>query len=176
MTIHRTLNLSCTPKVEGAGSAVAGVFVVASTKECRTISKLVLWNHVDASEAHIATLGRGLDVLGAKLASEILATLPDPPADEASEQDWRYAEELFEKQEVTEGIVTGFNTGGAIIKIGRLRGFVPMSQLSLIHQRMPDELNDENLLPDQRFQKLIELIGQKVDSSGSSRSSASTIA
>ncbi len=103
-----------------------------------------------------------MEVLGAKLASEILATLPDPPADDASEQDWRYAEELFEKQEAVESVVTGFNKGGAIIKVGRLRGFVPMSQLSLIHQRMLGELNDESLLPDQRFQKLIQLIGQNV--------------
>ena len=72
-----------------------------------------------------------------------------------SERDWRYAEELFEKQEAIESMIAGFNKGGVIIKIGRLRGFVPASQLSLTHQRM---LGDESLPPEQRFQKLV---GQK---------------
>lgn len=72
-----------------------------------------------------------------------------------SEKDWRFAEELFEKQEAVESMVAGFNKGGVIIKVGRLRGFVPASQLSLTHQRM---LGDESLPPDQRFQKLV---GQK---------------
>lgn len=72
-----------------------------------------------------------------------------------SEKDWRYAEELFEKQEAIEAMIAGFNKGGVIIKVGRLRGFVPASQLSLTHQRM---LGDESLPPEQRFQKLV---GQK---------------
>jgi len=72
-----------------------------------------------------------------------------------SEKDWRFAEELFEKQEAIESMVAGFNKGGVIIKVGRLRGFVPASQLSLTHQRM---LGDESQPPDQRFQKLV---GQK---------------
>lgn len=72
-----------------------------------------------------------------------------------SEKDWRYAEELFQKQEAIEAMVAGFNKGGVIIKVGRLRGFVPASQLSLAHQRM---LGDESLPPEQRFQKLV---GQK---------------
>jgi len=72
-----------------------------------------------------------------------------------SEKDWRYAEELFKRQEAIESMIAGFNKGGVIIKIGRLRGFVPASQLSLAHQRM---LGDESLPPEQRFQKLV---GQK---------------
>jgi small subunit ribosomal protein S1 len=72
-----------------------------------------------------------------------------------SEKDWRYVEELFKKQEAIESMIAGFNKGGVIIKIGRLRGFVPASQLSLAHQRM---LGDESLPPEQRFQKLV---GQK---------------
>ncbi|GIV83962.1 MAG: 30S ribosomal protein S1 [Candidatus Roseilinea sp.] len=72
-----------------------------------------------------------------------------------SEKDWRHAEELFEKQEAIEAPIAGFNKGGVIIKVGRLRGFVPASQLSLAHQRM---LGDESLPPEQRFQKLV---GQK---------------
>jgi len=72
-----------------------------------------------------------------------------------TEKDWRTAEELFEKQEAIETMIAGFNKGGVIIKVGRLRGFVPASQLSLIHQRM---MGDESLPPEQRFQKLV---GQK---------------
>jgi small subunit ribosomal protein S1 len=72
-----------------------------------------------------------------------------------TERDWRNAEELFQRQEAIETMIAGFNKGGVIIKVGRLRGFVPASQLSLTHQRM---LGDETLPPEQRFQKLV---GQK---------------
>jgi small subunit ribosomal protein S1 len=72
-----------------------------------------------------------------------------------NERDWRSAEELFERQEAMESHIAGFNKGGVIVKIGRLRGFVPASQLSLSHQRM---LGDESLPPEQRYQKLV---GQK---------------
>jgi small subunit ribosomal protein S1 len=72
-----------------------------------------------------------------------------------NERDWRSAEELFQKQEAMESHIAGFNKGGVIVKIGRLRGFVPASQLSLAHQRM---MGDESLPPEQRYQKLV---GQK---------------
>ncbi len=72
-----------------------------------------------------------------------------------AEKDWRNAEELFQRQEAIETVIAGFNKGGVIIKVGRLRGFVPASQLSLTHQRM---LGEESLPPEQRFQKLV---GQK---------------
>ena len=38
-----------------------------------------------------------------------------------SERDWRQAEELFEKQDAIEAMIAGFNKGGVIIKVGRLR-------------------------------------------------------
>ena len=72
-----------------------------------------------------------------------------------NEQDWRQAEGLFKAQEAMESIIAGFNKGGVIVKVGRLRGFVPASQLSLSHQRM---MGDESLPPEQRYQKLV---GQK---------------
>ena len=72
-----------------------------------------------------------------------------------NEHDWRQAEELFQKQEAMESVIAGFNKGGVIVKIGRLRGFVPASQLNLSHQRM---MGDESLPPEQRYQKLV---GQK---------------
>lgn len=69
-----------------------------------------------------------------------------------NERDWRMAEELHEKQEAIESQIAGFNKGGVIVKIGRLRGFVPASQLSLQHQRM---MGDESQPPEQRYQKLV---------------------
>lgn len=72
-----------------------------------------------------------------------------------NEQDWRQAEGLFKAQEAMESNIAGFNKGGVIVKVGRLRGFVPASQLSLSHQRM---MGDESLPPEQRYQKLV---GQK---------------
>ncbi|MDW8053961.1 MAG: S1 RNA-binding domain-containing protein [Anaerolineae bacterium] len=72
-----------------------------------------------------------------------------------SEKDWRTAEDLFARQEAFEVTIAGFNKGGVIAKIGRLRGFLPASHLSAEHQRM---IGSEDQPPEQRFQKLI---GQK---------------
>jgi small subunit ribosomal protein S1 len=44
-------------------------------------------------------------------------------------RDWAEAEELNEKQEIFEGVVAGHNKGGLIVKVGKIRGFVPASQL-----------------------------------------------
>jgi small subunit ribosomal protein S1 len=52
------------------------------------------------------------------------------------EQDWRQAEELLQSQDVFEGVVTGYNRGGVIVRVGRVRGFVPASQLSARWQVM----------------------------------------
>ena len=46
-----------------------------------------------------------------------------------AEKDWREAEDLFKSQDVFEGQVAGFNKGGLIVKVGKVRGFVPASQL-----------------------------------------------
>jgi len=73
-----------------------------------------------------------------------------------TEKDWQQAEELKRKQQAIEQPIVGFNKGGVIIKIGRLRGFLPASQLSAAHQRM---VGDESLPPEQRFQKLV---GEKI--------------
>jgi small subunit ribosomal protein S1 len=44
--------------------------------------------------------------------------------------DWRRALELFKSQEIIERPVTGCNKGGIIISFGKIRGFVPGSQLA----------------------------------------------
>ena len=46
------------------------------------------------------------------------------------ETDWANAEELLKSREAYEGTVEGFNKGGLIMRMGRLRGFVPASQVS----------------------------------------------
>jgi small subunit ribosomal protein S1 len=44
------------------------------------------------------------------------------------EGDWRRAEKLHETTEAFESEVAGFNRGGLIVRLGRLRGFVPASR------------------------------------------------
>jgi len=46
-----------------------------------------------------------------------------------TDRDWKEAEALFQSQDVFEGVVAGHNKGGLIVKIGKVRGFVPASQL-----------------------------------------------
>jgi small subunit ribosomal protein S1 len=45
------------------------------------------------------------------------------------EMDWKTAEEYRKSQQVYEGQVAGYNKGGLIVRFGRLRGFVPQSQI-----------------------------------------------
>ena len=66
------------------------------------------------------------------------------------EQDWRQADELLKSQEVFEGIVTGYNRGGVIVRVGRVRGFVPASQLSDRWHAQQDDGGD----PEQRWTRL----------------------
>ncbi|MBN1284970.1 MAG: S1 RNA-binding domain-containing protein, partial [Anaerolineae bacterium] len=51
------------------------------------------------------------------------------------EQDWREAEAYFESQAVYESKVNGYNKGGLIVRFGRVRGFVPASQISAERRR-----------------------------------------
>lgn len=48
----------------------------------------------------------------------------------AEEQDWRKAEELRQSGEIFNGKIDGYNKGGLIVRLGRVRGFVPESQVS----------------------------------------------
>jgi len=45
------------------------------------------------------------------------------------ERDWRDAEALLESGDVFESAVIGFNRGGVICRVGKVRGFIPASQL-----------------------------------------------
>ena len=46
------------------------------------------------------------------------------------EADWRNARKFAKSKEVYEALIGGYNKGGLIVRFGRLRGFVPQSQLS----------------------------------------------
>ena len=71
------------------------------------------------------------------------------------EQDWRQADELLKSQDVFEGVVTGYNRGGVIVRMGRVRGFAPASQLSGKWQAQQDNAGD----PEERWARLV---GQKM--------------
>jgi len=59
------------------------------------------------------------------------------------ESDWRHAQKLFETGEWFESQVAGFNKGGLIVRLGKLRGFVPASQLSPEHQGSNEQQPEE---------------------------------
>jgi small subunit ribosomal protein S1 len=50
------------------------------------------------------------------------------------ERDWRKVEQLYNSGEAIERTVAGVNKGGVIVRLGRVRGFVPASQLSREHR------------------------------------------
>ncbi|MEL6526973.1 MAG: S1 RNA-binding domain-containing protein, partial [Chloroflexota bacterium] len=66
------------------------------------------------------------------------------------ELDWRRAEEFIENKQVYDGKIGGYNKGGLIVRFGRLRGFVPQSQIS--DKRMLDVNGDT---PEERFSGLV---------------------
>lgn len=65
------------------------------------------------------------------------------------ESDWVRAQELFEESEAFETQVAGFNKGGLIVRLGRLRGFVPASQLGSRHR------GSNKQQPEERWARLV---------------------
>jgi len=45
------------------------------------------------------------------------------------EKDWKVAQKLYDAGDIYDGTVSGYNKGGLIVHFGRVRGFVPVSQL-----------------------------------------------
>ncbi|MBC7265197.1 MAG: S1 RNA-binding domain-containing protein [Chloroflexi bacterium] len=45
------------------------------------------------------------------------------------EKDWAEAQRIYERGEIFEGTVSGYNRGGLLVRLGKVRGFVPASQL-----------------------------------------------
>lgn len=66
------------------------------------------------------------------------------------ELDWRRAEEYLQSKQVYDGKIGGYNKGGLIVRFGRLRGFVPQSQIS--DKRMLDVDGDT---PEERFSGIV---------------------
>ncbi len=52
------------------------------------------------------------------------------------EEDWQRARELWEKKEVVYLPVAEVNRGGVVVRFGRLRGFVPASQILRAHKEL----------------------------------------
>jgi small subunit ribosomal protein S1 len=76
------------------------------------------------------------------------------------ERDWREAQEIFESGSVFAGSVAGFNKGGLIVRVGKVRGFVPASQIVSSRQRRKGTSGEEFLssLVGQELQlKIIEI-------------------
>ena len=48
----------------------------------------------------------------------------------AEERDWLQAQEYYDDKSVYHGKISGYNKGGLIVRFGRLRGFIPASQIS----------------------------------------------
>ncbi|MFC2031125.1 30S ribosomal protein S1, partial [Chloroflexota bacterium] len=65
------------------------------------------------------------------------------------EGDWQEAQTRFESGDWFESQVAGFNKGGLIVRLGKLRGFVPASQLSPQHQ------GSNKQQPEERWARLV---------------------
>jgi small subunit ribosomal protein S1 len=65
------------------------------------------------------------------------------------ESDWRRAQKLYEESETIETQVAGFNKGGLIVRLGRLRGFIPASQLA------PQHRGSDSQQPEERWSRLV---------------------
>jgi len=71
------------------------------------------------------------------------------------ENDWQAAEERFQKGEVFQATITGYNKGGLLVHLGKVRGFLPASQIDRSHWG-----NDN---PDQDLgSRLAAMVGQQL--------------
>ena len=69
------------------------------------------------------------------------------------EQDWKKAEEYLASKDIFEGEVIGYNKGGLVVPFGRIRAFVPASQVVGFPRR---------LSPDQRIERLSQQVGRNI--------------
>jgi small subunit ribosomal protein S1 len=68
-------------------------------------------------------------------------------------QDWLEAQELLANGEIWEGEVTDYNKGGLVVPFGKVRGFVPASQIDRFPRR---------LKPEEKQRRLAALVGQRL--------------
>ncbi|MGI6368730.1 MAG: 30S ribosomal protein S1 [Anaerolineae bacterium] len=71
------------------------------------------------------------------------------------ETDWQKASEMFESEEVFTGTVSSCNRGGVIVRVGRVRGFVPASQIASIRLNRSDT-------EEERIERLNELLNKEL--------------
>jgi len=62
-----------------------------------------------------------------------------------SEVDWTRAQEMMESGEIFEGTVAAANKGGLVIPFGKIRGFLPSSQVVGIPRRLTEEAKNDRL-------------------------------
>ncbi len=67
-------------------------------------------------------------------------------------EDWLKAEKMLASGELYEGEIAGYNRGGLIVRFGKIRGFVPSSQMVGLPKRMREE---------QRQQRLAAMVGKR---------------
>jgi small subunit ribosomal protein S1 len=68
-------------------------------------------------------------------------------------EDWLKAEEMLASGELYEGEVAGYNRGGLIVRFGKIRGFVPASQIVGLPRRLSAE---------DRRRRLEDMVGEQV--------------
>ncbi len=68
-------------------------------------------------------------------------------------EDWIWARELYQADEVVELPIVGFNRGGLLVEARSLRGFVPLSHLMNVQPDLEDDL---------RFQMLEDQVGKQM--------------
>ena len=74
------------------------------------------------------------------------------------EMDWRKAEEFAKSKQVYDALIGGYNKGGLIVRFGRLRGFVPQSQLAEDRMR-----SAKGATPEERYGPMVnQPVGVKV--------------
>ncbi len=69
------------------------------------------------------------------------------------EKDWQNAEEHLESKQLVEGTVASYNKGGLVVPFGKIRGFVPASQVVGFPRR---------LSPSQKAERLAEQVGRDI--------------
>jgi small subunit ribosomal protein S1 len=75
------------------------------------------------------------------------------------EKDWKAAQKLYDAGDIYKGTVSGHNKGGLIVHFGRVRGFVPVSQLDAsrgINRSAKDE-HWSQLVGEEMHLKIIEI-------------------
>ncbi len=143
------------------GDVVEGVVVHVSASE-------VLIDIGSKSEGVVS--GRELERMGAEartqlqVGEQVLAYVINPEDKSGNvvlslshaqmERDWREAERRFQAGEIFTSVVSGYNKGGLITHIGKVRGFVPASQLTGTSRAVESE--------EKRAEELARFVGQEM--------------